>query len=204
MGAVGWLRRVGRRHPHADVAVAATLFAVTLATTSAGPGQVHGRLSAAAVPLAAVAWAPLVVRRKWPFPVLVVSTVAAEAYLMPHWTNPSWLILAAPLIVLYTVAEHSARRWALLVGGLVVVAGRLDRGGEHRERGEAGRAQPGQGAGNRVEGEHRGRSLGGLPQHRGRVHVPTLPSPVAPQTRFPRSWRSAVACVGSDPMQLSG
>jgi signal transduction histidine kinase len=122
MGAVGWLRRTVHRHPHADIAVAATLFAITLVTTAAGPEQVRGRLSAAAVALAAIACGVLVVRQKWPFPALVVSTVAAEAYLMPHWTRPSWLILAAPLIALYTVAEHTGRRWALVVGGLVVLA----------------------------------------------------------------------------------
>jgi signal transduction histidine kinase len=123
------LRRAGRHlrdaahlHPHADIAVAVTLFTVTLVTTAAGPQDARGRLSASAVLLAAVACGVLAVRRKWPFPVLVVSTAAAEAYLVPHWTRPSWLILGAPLIALYTVAENTGRRRALLVGGLVVLA----------------------------------------------------------------------------------
>jgi signal transduction histidine kinase len=122
MGLFGWLHRTARRQPHADIAVAATLFTVTLVTTVAGPQDARGRLSAVAALLAAVACGVLVVRRKWPYPVLVVSTVAAEAYLVPHWTRPSWLILAAPLIALYTVAEHTGRRGALLVGGLLVLA----------------------------------------------------------------------------------
>jgi signal transduction histidine kinase len=122
MGAVGWLHRTVRRHPKADIAVAVTLFAVTLVTTAAGPQDARGRLSPSAVLLAAVACGVLVVRRKWPFPVLAVATVAAEAYLGPHWSRPSWLILGAPLIALYTVAEHTGRRGALLVGGLLVLA----------------------------------------------------------------------------------
>lgn len=122
MGAVGWLHRAARRHPHADIAVAVTLFAVTLVTTAAGPQDARGRLSPEAILLAAVACGVLVVRRKWPFPVLLASTAAAEAYLVPHWSRPSWLILGAPLIALYTVAEHTGRRRAVLVGGLLVLA----------------------------------------------------------------------------------
>jgi signal transduction histidine kinase len=122
MGTVGWLHRTVHRQPHADIAVAATLFAVTLVSTAAGPEPARGRLGAAAVALAAITCGALVVRRKWPFPVLVVSTMAAEAYMAPLQGRQGSLVLAAPLLALYTVAEHTGRRRALLVGGLLVLA----------------------------------------------------------------------------------
>jgi signal transduction histidine kinase len=121
MSAFGRLRRAARRQPHADITVAAVLYAVTLLTTAAGPPQGRGRLDAAAVLVAAVACGVLVVRRRWPFPVLVAATVAAEAYMVPYQGHEGELVLATPLIALYTVAEATGRRRALIIGGLAVL-----------------------------------------------------------------------------------
>jgi signal transduction histidine kinase len=110
------LRAAARRHPHADIAIAVVLFAVTLVTTVTGR-----RLDAADVLLPALACGVLVVRRRWPLPVLVVSTLAAEFFLAPHRGHEGALLLAAPLIALYTVADASARRKALIGGGLAVL-----------------------------------------------------------------------------------
>jgi signal transduction histidine kinase len=122
MGHLARLRGAARRHPHADIAVAVTLFAVTLVTTPAGPQQAREPLTAVAVLQAAVACGVLAVRQRWPLPVLVVSTVAAEAYMVPYRGHQGWLVLAAPLIALYTAVEATGRRRALLVGGLAVLA----------------------------------------------------------------------------------
>ncbi|HEY2673740.1 MAG TPA: sensor histidine kinase [Rugosimonospora sp.] len=121
LGALRRLRRAAHRQPHADIAIAAVLFAVVLLAAVAGPPQGRDPVGGTTV-LAAVACGVLVVRRRWPFPVLVASSVAAEAYLAPMAGHEGALLLAAPLIALYTVAEASARRRALLIGGLAVLA----------------------------------------------------------------------------------
>jgi signal transduction histidine kinase len=115
------LRRAAHRRPHADIAVAVVLFAVVLLTAVAGPPQGREPLGAITIP-AAVACGALAVRRRWPFPVLAVSSVAAEAYLAPLAGHEGVLLLAAPLIALYTATEASARRRGLLIGGLAVLA----------------------------------------------------------------------------------
>ncbi|HKT05109.1 MAG TPA: histidine kinase, partial [Rugosimonospora sp.] len=113
-------RAAARRQPHADIAIAAVLYAVTLVTTAtarAGEG-----LNPPRVLLAAVACGALAARRRWPFPVLVVSTLAAEFFLAPQQGHEGALVLAAPLLALYTVADATPRRKALLGGGLAVLA----------------------------------------------------------------------------------
>ncbi len=122
MSALGRLRRAARRHPHADIAVAAVLYTVTLVTTVGGPPAARGRLGIAAVLIGGVACGALVARRRWPFPVLVASFAAAEAYMALFEGHEGALVLAAPLIALYTVAETSSRRRAVTIGGLAVLA----------------------------------------------------------------------------------
>jgi signal transduction histidine kinase len=116
------LRGAGRRHPHADIAVAVTLLAVTLVTTAAGPQHGNEPLTPVAGMEAAVACGVLAVRQRWPFPVLAVSTTAAEMYMIPYRGHQGWLVLAAPLLALYTAVEATGRRPALLIGGLAVLA----------------------------------------------------------------------------------
>ena len=108
------------RHPHAGIATAGVVFVVTLLTTTAGP--TGGTLDPPAVVLAAVASGVLVVRRRWPLPVLLVTTAAAEAYLVHYGGHHGEMVLAAPLIALYTVAEMSEGRRGLLFGILGVFA----------------------------------------------------------------------------------
>ena len=118
MGILAHLRRMAHDRPHvADVATAAVVWAVALLTTTSG----HHLRDAIAVGLAAVACGVLAVRRRWPYLVLLVSTVAAEAYLGRVDGGGGTLILAAPLIALYTVAESTDRRRALLVAGALVL-----------------------------------------------------------------------------------
>lgn len=102
----------------ADGAVASAVFLATLLGT-AGGGHPHDVLS---VLLAVAAAAPLLVRRRLPYTVLVVSTVAAEAYMFRYRGDNGILALSAPLVALYTAAEHSDRRRSLLFGGVVVLA----------------------------------------------------------------------------------
>lgn len=98
---------------HADVVIALVVFVVTAATN-----PLHGLT----VVLAAAACAPLVVRRRFPFTVFVVTAVLAEAFLVVQDDRrPGVLILAAPLIALYTVAESASRRRALVIGVIAVL-----------------------------------------------------------------------------------
>ncbi len=120
MSASGWLRRAVRQHPQADIAVAAILFVVTLVTTAAPASRV--RLSALALAFAGIACGALVLRHRWPFPVLMASAAAAEGYLALFPRHEGALILAAPLLALYTVADTSSRRRALVIGALAIGA----------------------------------------------------------------------------------
>ena len=119
MHVIGHLWQAARDHRHvADLTIGLVILAVTLITTS-----VPGRLPDGVSLLAAVlACGVLVLRRRWPYAVLVVATVTAEVYFARNHGLGGTLLLAAPLFALYTVAEHSDRRRALLVSGLVVVA----------------------------------------------------------------------------------
>ncbi|MGW4948337.1 histidine kinase [Actinoplanes sp. NPDC004185] len=119
MHVIAHLRRVAHARPHlADAAIAALVWVAALLTT-AGP---HHLREFVPLLLATVACLALVVRRRWPYPVLLVSTVAAELFLAHQPGTGDTLILAAPLVALYTVAESSDRRRSLLVGGLLVLA----------------------------------------------------------------------------------
>jgi len=102
----------------ADVGTAVAVLVAALLTTSTG----HHLRDPIAVGLAVLACAPLVVRRHWPYPALWVSTIAAEGYLAwVHDDGGGTLILAAPLIALYTVAETGTRRRSLWVAAAVVL-----------------------------------------------------------------------------------
>ncbi len=112
------LRAAAARRPHADIAIAAVIYTVTLVTTAAGPAGAP--IDAHGLTLATLACGALAARTWQPFTVLLISTVAAEAYLLHYHDHRGQMILAAPLIALYTVAETSRRQRALFVGGLVM------------------------------------------------------------------------------------
>lgn len=115
------LHAAARRQPHADIAIAVVLYAVTLVTTVVGPAHSRGYLGVAGVLAAAVACGALVFRRRWPMPVLWISALAAEAFMAPGSGHQGGLVLAVPLIALYTVADSTPRRRALIGGGLAVL-----------------------------------------------------------------------------------
>jgi signal transduction histidine kinase len=118
MRLLGHLQRMAHDRPHvADAAMACVVWTVALMTTTTG----HHLRDGVAVTAAAIACAALAVRRRWPYPVLLISTVAAEAYLARVAGGGGTLILAAPLIALYTVAESANRRRSLLVAGMLVL-----------------------------------------------------------------------------------
>ncbi len=116
MKALAW----ARRRPHADIAVAVVLFGTTLVTTAAPPSS--GRLGPLALAFAGIACGALVLRHDRPFAVLLASALAAEGYLALFAEHEGAVILAAPLIALYTVADTTDRRRALVIGGLAIVA----------------------------------------------------------------------------------
>ena len=118
-----WWQKVhafGRHHPHADLAVGAAVLLATLVTTTAGVAA--ARPDALSLALAALACAALAGRQHHPFVVLLLSALSAEAFLVRLGGEHGSMVLAAPLIALYTVAETTTRRRAMLVGGLSVLA----------------------------------------------------------------------------------
>jgi signal transduction histidine kinase len=118
MRVVGHLLSVAHSRPHlADLVVALVVLLVTLLTTSA-PEHLSDGL---AVLFAGVACGVLLARRRYPYAVLLVSAVAAEAYLARFGGSTGTLILAAPLVALYTLAESKDRRRSLLIAGLLVL-----------------------------------------------------------------------------------
>lgn len=120
MTVTGRLSRQLLRQPHADIAMATVVFVVTLLTTATTPAR--GRIDAGTLATATVACGVLVLRRRRPLAVFLVSAVAAEGYLAMYQGHEGAMILAAPLIALGTAAEHGSRRRALLIGVLAVLA----------------------------------------------------------------------------------
>jgi signal transduction histidine kinase len=119
MTVLEFARAFAVRRPHGDLFTAAVVFAVTLLTTFGVSGTPADSI---AVGTAAVAAAALAARRRFPVTVLVVSTLAAEAFVVHVRGTHGTAILAAPLIALYTVAEASTRRRAVTIGILAVLA----------------------------------------------------------------------------------
>jgi signal transduction histidine kinase len=115
-----WMR-AAHRHPRwVDAAIALGLFAMTAALGADGPPSPHGGVLTRGLLLSGIACGALILRRRWPFPVLVVTIASAEAYLTLSQANEA--VLAAPLIALYTVAETAGWRWSLTVGVPAVLA----------------------------------------------------------------------------------
>ena len=118
MNVLSHLRGAVRRHPHlADAAIALAVLAATAATTFTGhqPATADGR--AVAVTAAVIACGALTGRRHRPFASLGVSALAAEVFLFVTPDAGGVLILLAPCIALYTVAEQVERRRGLVIGG---------------------------------------------------------------------------------------
>jgi signal transduction histidine kinase len=104
-----------RRHPYmVDGVITVALFAVV-----AAPGALRGHQQAPAILIAAATFGVLILRRRWPVPVFVAATAGAEFYMV--LTQAGTGALAAPMIALYTLAEGTSRRGALIVGGLAVL-----------------------------------------------------------------------------------
>ncbi|WP_194294065.1 sensor histidine kinase [Streptomyces sp. RB17] len=123
MNAFGHLRRAARRHAHlSDAAIALAVFAATVLTTFAGHSGTTGGNRAVALIAAALACGVLAGRRRSPLAILAVSAVAAEVFLAESGGTGGVLVLLAPLIALYTVADLVERRPGLLLGGGAVAA----------------------------------------------------------------------------------
>ena len=118
MNVLSHLRGAVRRHPHlADAAIALAVLAATAATTFTGhqPATADGR--AVAVTAAVITCGALTGRRHRPLASLGVSALAAEVFLFVTPDAGGVLILLAPSIALYTVAEQVERRRGLVIGG---------------------------------------------------------------------------------------
>jgi signal transduction histidine kinase len=123
MNVLSHLRGAVRRHPHlADGAIALAVLAATAATTFTGHLPVTADGRAVAIAAAVIACGALTGRRRLPLASLAVSALAAEAFLFAAPDASGELILLAPSIALYTVAEQVERKRGLMVGGGALAA----------------------------------------------------------------------------------
>jgi signal transduction histidine kinase len=121
MNLFGHLRRAARRHAQlADATIALVVFAAAMATAFAGHPATAASNRALAIAAAAVACGTLAVRRLHPVVVLTISAMAAEAFLHETSGTSGALILLAPCVALYTVAELVDHRRGLVIGGCVL------------------------------------------------------------------------------------
>ena len=124
MSVFGHLRGAIRRHPHlADAAIALAVLAAAAPITFTGQHQpATGGDRVFALTAAVIACGALTVRRQRPLVALGVSAPAAETFLFVTPDASGVLILLAPSIALYTVAELVERRRGLIIGGSVLAA----------------------------------------------------------------------------------
>ena len=124
MSVFGHLQGAIRRHPHlADAAIALAVLAAAAPITFIGQHQpATGSDRVFALTAAVIACGPLTVRRHRPLAALGVSAPAAETFLFVTPDASGVLILLAPSIALYTVAELVERRRGLIIGGSVLAA----------------------------------------------------------------------------------
>jgi signal transduction histidine kinase len=122
MDGLGRALAAAQRHPHVvDAAIAAALYATNLLVQARFLGPPAAQPGPRVLLAGAIACGALVLRRRWPLPALAVALGGAAAYLTLSGEVES-VVLAAPLIALYTVAETTNVRGALPIGGLVVLA----------------------------------------------------------------------------------
>ena len=124
MSVFGHLRGAIRRHPHlADAAIALAVLAAAAPITFTGQHQpASGSDRLFALTAAVIAAGALTVRRQRPLAALGVSAPAAETFMFLTPDASGVLILLAPSIALYTVAELVERRRGLVIGGSVLAA----------------------------------------------------------------------------------
>jgi signal transduction histidine kinase len=120
VSAFGQLRHVIRDHPRAaDLVLAACLGTVTLLTAASASPAVHGRLTVAPVFVAVAACGVLMWRRRWPVAVLALAIGGAVTFHVLSGA-PRTPLIAAPVIVFYSMAADSGWRRTVAAGGAVV------------------------------------------------------------------------------------
>jgi signal transduction histidine kinase len=123
MNLIGHLRRAVRRHAQlADATLGLVVFTVAVVPAFVGHASAAGGSRALAAGTAAVACGALGLRRLHPLAALAVSAIAAEAFIAEPGDSNGVLILLAPSIVLYTVAEQVERYRGLIIGCGVLAA----------------------------------------------------------------------------------
>jgi len=95
---------------------------VDTATAGGRAPQFRPEPSLQSYALVAVAFLPLIVRRRFPLSVLAVTSLAAAAY--EYLSNPPSMVFLAPLIALYTVGTLRGRR-TLIIAGVLAAAVQL-------------------------------------------------------------------------------
>ncbi|BDM67837.1 two-component sensor histidine kinase [Streptomyces nigrescens] len=117
-----------RTHPFAfDAALAVAVFACILFGAVADPHRLHGpriapdELTTTTVVLAALACAPLVLRRRLPRSVLAATGTLTLVELVASASSPRAPVAVAAVIALYTVASRTDRPTTWRIGALTVV-----------------------------------------------------------------------------------
>ena len=114
MDLFGRMRGAMRRHSMlADTAISLAVFTATVLTAT---------MNTVAICAASIGCGVLALRRLHPVITLGVSALAAEAFLHETTGASGVLILLAPCVAFYTVADLIERRRGLLIGGGALVA----------------------------------------------------------------------------------
>jgi signal transduction histidine kinase len=121
------LRQATRLHPYAlDAIFALCVYVVSVSHPLLGPLSGQGRLTASQAAFSAVVCGALALRRRWPLPVLAVSSIAtAVSVALNAARGLSTLVV---VIAVYTVAATTNRVTAIVAGvltALVLVVGAL-------------------------------------------------------------------------------
>ncbi|MGK5441762.1 sensor histidine kinase [Micromonospora sp. URMC 105] len=121
MGRLAQWRRAARAHPAvADAVLATALFVVSLLPVNPPGGPSRAPLTAGAVLLAALGCGALAVRRRYPLPVLALTTVAVVLAQLTGLAGGPFVLTVA--IAAYTVATRTDRRTAAVAGAVSALA----------------------------------------------------------------------------------
>jgi signal transduction histidine kinase len=115
------VRDAVRRHVYlADATIAIMMLTATATTTFAEQPIDGAGNRAVALACAAVACGTLAIRRLQPFAVLVITAIAAELMLGETGNGTGDLVLLAPAVALYTVAEQVEQQRGRTIVGCVI------------------------------------------------------------------------------------
>jgi signal transduction histidine kinase len=103
----------------ADAVLAAVVLAVTLVEVSLNDESLSGRNRVVSIALLVAMSVVIVVRRRWPVPVWLVSGALVTVYGVASFPDP--VLPYGPLVAVYTVAAYTSWRTSMIAGVVTAV-----------------------------------------------------------------------------------